>query len=810
VSFAGNQIAGLELSGQFSRWQGATSSTALARPVYFQPVDGSTAVVYFIENANGILSQYDALTGTLNWSRGCDCAGVEADFFVSENGNVLYYGDISGNVVAVNVGASESSAPTSVPTTPVVPSLAPVMAGVATTNAPVDSGATPSPTQAAKVAVLTRAPVLRTSSPTSPPVSATDADRNARPASTIQTKENASNNNSPVSATLIYILVAVCAALLLMVGLALFVFCRRRKQRAVAKTKEEQHDLENARNFEQETIRYENECKENEKEILGGFTTPRKDGTLFTRTGSIGSGEGGTPSTLHSIDERDVELDEDPSFVASAGCEISPNASVLESGPEQDTVRVLDDKFSRAAVAKSQGNAEELMTENDNYSAASSATKGGEIRSSSASVTSCASGNVAKDNFDRSAEAGKDVAFSMTSSVASGASRNVVKDNFQTTAATADDFVASMTSSVASGASGKGAKDMFGSMAGVDVAMGYQGEEKKDTDSVVSDDRKKIQKTVSIDKTVSPLPSPKPEYPEPGKIEPGQLMPSSPTPSVTMSVDDSVYMDESTIASLEMPLEASILMKSAGDDDGVSVQLQDDRPDDEIANQLRPGSYYLRRHQEKKGQDELPKQRPNLPQRSQLDKARPMYKGVSVRPSRSRAGIFSRRQPKMSSSSSDEDAFLGTETIPRPTVLPKKKKQLKLAHSTPTVELPQPELVSDQPQFTAHGYYVEEPDETLSYDTPDDEGPSDAVLDQQARKAKSQKPKKVSMSAKKKSDPWNILLNELSKVETQFFNPTSSAKNKRGGGPSTALPPADVDSDSDDSEPPPAPRTFYA
>ena len=95
-------------------------------------IRGNATVVYAIEALNGNIRQHDAWDGTRNWEFNCEnltgvvgCQdGVEAEFTLSSTGNVLYYGDIFGKIVALKVAdfatpnptSTSTSNPTSVPT----------------------------------------------------------------------------------------------------------------------------------------------------------------------------------------------------------------------------------------------------------------------------------------------------------------------------------------------------------------------------------------------------------------------------------------------------------------------------------------------------------------------------------------------------------------------------------------------------------------------------------------------------------------------------------------------------------------------
>lgn len=278
---------------------------------------------------------------------------------------------------------------------------------------------------------------------------------------------------------------------------------------------------------------------------------------------------------------------------------------------------------------------------------------------------------------------------------------------------------------------------------------------------------------------LTPPMSPTPSH-EPGQIRPNQY-PSSPIQSV-MSVD-SLYLDESTVASNDL----TSFDKPKGDDaihgDGSFVDLPNDCPEDEFSEKLRPGSHYLHRHNTKKAHE------PRLPtipsEEPKSRETRPMFKGVSVRPSRSRAGIFSRRQQPIYTLPASEEVS-AEEIRPEVPILKKKKNRKKRVIRTETPPPPSdnPKEVASPPHFTTHGYYVEEPDETLFYSSQDEEEIR-ATKQQQVDEGREEK----------KDDMWGSFMKELSKVESSFFSPSNE-------------PPAETDDD--ESSAPPAPRTFYA
>lgn len=87
--------------------------------------------VYVIEGMNGKVRQHDALTGDIDWSFDCSNLGgvscndaVQADFSVSPSGNYLYYGDIFGKIVALEIASFRPATPEPTPEPTAVPTKA--------------------------------------------------------------------------------------------------------------------------------------------------------------------------------------------------------------------------------------------------------------------------------------------------------------------------------------------------------------------------------------------------------------------------------------------------------------------------------------------------------------------------------------------------------------------------------------------------------------------------------------------------------------------------------------------------------------
>lgn len=91
--------------------------TAENNPILAAPVADGEAL-YIIEKTNGVLRQYGMEMGIRIYDvpNPNSQADVEADFSISPNDNVLYYGDVDGNIVAFRVAGRPTTPPTNSPT----------------------------------------------------------------------------------------------------------------------------------------------------------------------------------------------------------------------------------------------------------------------------------------------------------------------------------------------------------------------------------------------------------------------------------------------------------------------------------------------------------------------------------------------------------------------------------------------------------------------------------------------------------------------------------------------------------------------
>jgi hypothetical protein len=780
VASASTRILALDLELRSTAWVADDlSSTALSKAVYDNQGSADSVVspvIYIMESSGGILRQYNALTGELNWFTDCSmnnpngnnlnvvCSNVVADFTVL--GNMLYYVDVAGNLVAMTV----ADFPIQLAPTP-APAAAPIVKPTARPSKPATLTTTDSPS----IQPVTKNPTIA-SVPTA--TSPTFGLETNNPSSAGNTDGGISNDEKSTQSwladnKLVVALSAGCATLMVLILLAL---CSYRKKRIRNNSGGKRMGNGDA------------DLRNDETTVA---TTP---GRSYDKSFEINdvtsiSGKGSPlPSIEESQDDEDLHSAKDvENTLEVQNCPID----------ETDTEVVVQNLLERFAKTS-------FDMEEDDCGRITSATEEGLVSRESSSKSNL-------DNYSLASGDDKDDAASLTG-----------------------------TLSVASRGSTRSLKNSIMAVLG----KARKQENEKESGSMTSENSKtKSDAGQAIDRNIvkyfqpssSPIPSPRPEYPEPGIIRPGYsvstsplLSPGSPTQSL-LSYDGSLYMDESTIASLEMPCNEELLHKLQDDALGGSAdvgKLPSDCPEDEVTQKLQPGLVYLNRHIAKKEQFDQPTKSVGL---DETKRVQPMYNGVSVRPaSRSRAGLFSRRQPKITTSDENSaDDVPGTpELTPEPTVL--RTRRTLVAPSSPATSSPivdsqgslRSETQTPPPRFTAAGYYVEEPepDDSLLHDASTEEWESNITSELEGRNEVD------TNHVEQKKDTWNSFLSELSKVEKQFFNPTAKSNNitkaaeQKSRPPRPAalpLPPPDIkDSESDEEEQdtvlPPPPRTFYA
>jgi PQQ-like domain len=785
VASAESEIVALNLERRFTAWSVQDlGSPSLAQAVYHTDVTTSVSVVYYIESLGGIVRQYDAVNGTLNWMADCTtatvdnkqatCGDVESDFVVSEDR--LYFVDVMGNLAAWKVAdLPVTRTPTSVPT------LAPTQAPVTASLQPTAKSGTAS-TSVPTVEATSSGPLESTSAPTK------TLDSGAGVTDDKKSTQSWLSNHAAI--------VASAAGSLLLILVLLVICMRRWKRMKAAKLGR--------------SLRQRKSFRPDENTVA---TTPEPT----NEKGFEGIGSNGQ-SPLSSIDEAP---DEETQISA---IEVISNAdNPKESLEITAVVQNLEQRFSSPSFDLEEGDApvDNLNPAADEPMSRTSSDQSGFILPDYYSLAS-------REKEEVGSQSG---AASVTSK---GSSRSKESGRSKGSMRSLKNLLGVMIKP----------KD---SSSQNDAGSTKSEKQIQQSNSTVSDVKSEVRSITYFQAEVSPMASPNPDYLQPGKIFPGQYDPTSPvlsrgSPTQSLeSYDGSLYMDESTIASLEMPLNDSLSPNLPGDVLAGTVDvaaLPSDCPEDEVNCKLQPGLVYLNRHIAKKDQDVDIEKRSSLI--ADAKRTQPMYNGVSVRPaSRSRAGIFSRRQPRIAGGDENnaEECIVIPEVTPEPVVLRSRRvlvppSATKLTEPSSPIQsaVPTPPPTSP-PRFTSAGYYVEEaePDDSLLHDTTGDEEDLNipVITDGSKREETATRPTEPTETAAK-ADPWFSFLNELSKVENQFFNPTKATKKKsrkkersgtksllKGRPPPPPPPPPDVEnhSESDDDEElptPPAPRTFYA
>ena len=190
VTTATTELNCLDVSTGSIVWKSQSTSLFTSEP----KVSPDDSRVYSLQ-ADGTLQCLDQASGGVIWSVNCTSLNLstcvntaEAEFSISSDGLVVYYGDIDGNIKAIQVGtglaptaaptnypflAVETIPPTMVTTPPVAVTLAPVTV----TEPPVKASSAPVTVTPAPVTV-TEPPVKASSAPvtvTPAPVSVTPA-----------------------------------------------------------------------------------------------------------------------------------------------------------------------------------------------------------------------------------------------------------------------------------------------------------------------------------------------------------------------------------------------------------------------------------------------------------------------------------------------------------------------------------------------------------------------------------------------------------------------------------------------------------
>lgn len=826
IASAGREVSSFPLDGSVSPWVASDgSSTVLAKPVFVEAAAIMTSdidevlpqsSVYFVES-RGVVRQYNAQTGFLLWTMDCkdssdngeECSPVEADFCVSQDGKMVYYGDVRGNLVAISVDGKTNVREIS-DTPSVSPSRSPVNAApIAATRtrrpiAPIAPSMAPShsPSTVGNVGFTIPTSILDAGG---------TVDRGEE--NVINSPESNSSPSFWSNNLLSYVVGASCGIVLVAIVL-LFVYVRRSKNL-------------NSKYSQREMVQGMKSNSFDEESPTLASMTPTKDRSLFDSSANNVS-----PGTLPSIIESPEDEDQ-----ASVGFEVGMNRSVTGSESE-DIIRDLDDAFSLASKAEEnecgqQTETSRQMPLEDAYSSASGSRSVGNSVESDGSASFLTKGLLAAAAAVGAITSGG-MLFTDEKKEHGDADRDASNaQNFIQLTPSGD--VLSIRSNPAPG----DVLLLVQSASGDEKISWQSGSTKENSEKTnKSGSLPPISRFVATtDQVVSPFPSPHIVYPDASRAL-GQGT-TSPNGSV-ISLDESLYTtDDITTMSLEMPLNDAIMARSAEATTSISLpdisEMAEDCPDDEIHSKLQPGAFFNSRQlANKETSSSMASHRNETDVLLDSQRTRPIYKGVSVRPaSRSRAGIFSRRQPKLENYDNDPidqqakscqpigaPEMTPEPTLIRPAFIPRKTESKSIQAPLSPGYLPQklqsPPSPLSPPRFTSAGYYVEEPilaaevdfdaDDSLLHGSVEDESTVTPTIE-------TVRPVEKQM----KYDPWGNFLTELSKVESQFFNPTTKQSKPMASGSerlpaALPVPPADVESDSDGEQhvPPPAPRTFFA
>ena len=290
------------------------------------------------------MRQYDATDGEVNWRVDCfftdgSCdARVEAEASLSSNGNILYYGNTSGEIIALRVANFATPAPT------VSPTAAPMAtATAAPTSAPVTAPESPA-----------AAPP-----PVAPPTVVEDNGESEGAGSDNEQAGivNGGNSSDSMDGYVIFIMAGVGGSLAVMAILCLFLARRRRKN----KSTEEDRLMTKSRQWGQELETYEKACCAAEEELMEeilGPVTPTPKAPRRQRSNSATSAPKGTPSTLASITESpsDFESPARRKGDEETGVEEGFEMQIEDPETEDDNsviVKSLDGEFAESVAGDS-------------------------------------------------------------------------------------------------------------------------------------------------------------------------------------------------------------------------------------------------------------------------------------------------------------------------------------------------------------------------------------------------------------------------------------------------------------------------
>lgn len=360
--------------------------------------------LFVIEGMKGKVRQHDALTGDVDWSFDCkDVSGgscddaVEADFSVSSNGNMVYYGDIFGKIVALEIAefSDATVAPTDAPTKEgtVTPTKDETSSPTTITliETTIVEDTTDSPTVAPPDLVVPDLVVPVPEETTEPPQDVefvsetgsgtvviptpTDPSTTELEASSQVNNEQQEDSESFFDNQMMIILIGVCGGL----AIAIISIMLAQRYRSGKPTESAKDDAElvldegNTKGWangghDGGQGDYEEECRRDEeetlREIVGVPTTPVKDGLAKQASKNkkeSSPGAATTPATLASIEESPTECE--VSFVSDNSPTGTPTRKNLDVAFVSASLPVNKDEARKLALLGTTSTAQELLDE---------------------------------------------------------------------------------------------------------------------------------------------------------------------------------------------------------------------------------------------------------------------------------------------------------------------------------------------------------------------------------------------------------------------------------------------------------------
>jgi hypothetical protein len=218
------------------RWSNNPGSIILAEPIVVDDV------VYVIESENGILRQHSVDNGNQFWQLDCNGSdlycenAVVADFSIAPSGNVLYYGDVSGNIMALQIANFETPAPTGLASqSPTMsPTLSPTRTLSPTTLLPPPT--TVQPTPSFETWIGTKAPATTNDETNDPNVGRPTIDNN------IQNLAQQEGDDSDSTVVIVGSVIGVLFVVAALVALFVIGGRRRKSEKEAASKTDSQHD----------------------------------------------------------------------------------------------------------------------------------------------------------------------------------------------------------------------------------------------------------------------------------------------------------------------------------------------------------------------------------------------------------------------------------------------------------------------------------------------------------------------------------------------------------------------------------------